>query len=72
MYLYCWFAAFLREYQPYFNISLMGTIFLFIGKLILSLDKDTYEETGLQGHPSRCSGRKPMRFGKYYMCSTGV
>lgn len=32
------------------------------GKLILSLDKDTYEETGLQGHPSRCSGRKPMKF----------
>ncbi|CAO2595764.1 Ribonuclease P protein subunit p40 [Lemmus lemmus] len=32
------------------------------GKLILSLDKDTYEETGLQGHPSRCFGRKPMKF----------
>ncbi|XP_027630765.1 ribonuclease P protein subunit p40 isoform X2 [Tupaia chinensis] len=32
------------------------------GKLILSLDKDTYEETGLQGHPSRYSGRKVMKF----------
>ncbi|XP_055451040.1 ribonuclease P protein subunit p40 isoform X2 [Psammomys obesus] len=32
------------------------------GKLILSLDKDTYEETGLQGYPSRYSGRKPMKF----------
>ncbi|XP_044782614.1 ribonuclease P protein subunit p40 isoform X2 [Bubalus bubalis] len=32
------------------------------GKLILSLDKDTYEETGLQGRPSQYSGRKTMRF----------
>ncbi|XP_065741721.1 ribonuclease P protein subunit p40 isoform X2 [Phocoena phocoena] len=32
------------------------------GKLILSLDKDTYEETGLQGHPSQYSGRKTMKF----------
>ncbi|XP_075411363.1 ribonuclease P protein subunit p40 isoform X1 [Tenrec ecaudatus] len=32
------------------------------GKLILSLDKDTYEETGLQGRPSRYSGRKVMKF----------
>ncbi|XP_047415562.1 ribonuclease P protein subunit p40 isoform X1 [Sciurus carolinensis] len=32
------------------------------GKLILSLDKDTYEETGLQGHPSQYSGRKIMKF----------
>ncbi|XP_042134288.2 ribonuclease P protein subunit p40 isoform X1 [Peromyscus maniculatus bairdii] len=32
------------------------------GKLILSLDKDTYEETGLQGRPSRYSGRKTMKF----------
>ncbi|NP_001098872.1 ribonuclease P protein subunit p40 [Bos taurus] len=32
------------------------------GKLILSLDKDTYEETGLQGCPSQYSGRKTMRF----------
>uniref|UniRef100_A0A5F9CKY4 Ribonuclease P/MRP subunit p40 n=1 Tax=Oryctolagus cuniculus TaxID=9986 RepID=A0A5F9CKY4_RABIT len=32
------------------------------GKLILSLDKDTYEETGLEGHPSKYSGRKSMRF----------
>ncbi|XP_031802773.1 ribonuclease P protein subunit p40 isoform X2 [Sarcophilus harrisii] len=32
------------------------------GKLILSLDKDTYEEIGLQGHPSRYSGRKVMRY----------
>ncbi|XP_040839967.1 ribonuclease P protein subunit p40 isoform X3 [Ochotona curzoniae] len=32
------------------------------GKLILSLDKDTYEETGLQGRPSKYSGRKTMRF----------
>ncbi|XP_037699288.1 ribonuclease P protein subunit p40 isoform X2 [Choloepus didactylus] len=32
------------------------------GKLILSLDKDTYEETGLQGHPSQYSSRKTMKF----------
>ncbi|XP_006888792.1 PREDICTED: ribonuclease P protein subunit p40 isoform X2 [Elephantulus edwardii] len=32
------------------------------GKLVLSLDKDTYEETGLQGHPSQYSGRKIMKF----------
>ncbi|KAM8790789.1 ribonuclease P protein subunit p40 isoform 1-T1 [Rhynchonycteris naso] len=32
------------------------------GKLILSLDKDTYEETGLQGHPSHYSGRRVMKF----------
>ncbi|XP_072459821.1 ribonuclease P protein subunit p40 isoform X2 [Notamacropus eugenii] len=32
------------------------------GKLILSLDKDTYEEIGLQGHPSQYSGRKVMRY----------
>uniref|UniRef100_A0A8C2UXD1 Ribonuclease P/MRP subunit p40 n=1 Tax=Chinchilla lanigera TaxID=34839 RepID=A0A8C2UXD1_CHILA len=32
------------------------------GKLILSLDKDTYEETGLQGRPSKYSGRKIMKF----------
>ncbi|XP_062953694.1 ribonuclease P protein subunit p40 isoform X2 [Cynocephalus volans] len=32
------------------------------GKLVLSLDKDTYEETGLQGHPSQYSGRKVMKF----------
>ncbi|XP_041625771.1 ribonuclease P protein subunit p40 isoform X1 [Vulpes lagopus] len=36
------------------------------GKLILSLDKDTYEETGLQGRPSQYSGRKVMKFSKYY------
>ncbi|KAF7248780.1 Ribonuclease P protein subunit p40 [Varanus komodoensis] len=32
------------------------------GKLILSLDKDTYEELGLQGRPSLYSGKKPMRY----------
>ncbi|XP_044514100.1 ribonuclease P protein subunit p40 isoform X3 [Gracilinanus agilis] len=32
------------------------------GKLILSLDKDTYEEIGLQGCPSQYSGRKVMRY----------
>ncbi|XP_058141170.1 ribonuclease P protein subunit p40 isoform X2 [Dasypus novemcinctus] len=32
------------------------------GKLILSLDKDTYEEIGLQGHPSQYSSRKIMKF----------
>ncbi|NXS02508.1 RPP40 protein, partial [Oxylabes madagascariensis] len=32
------------------------------GKLILSVDKDTYEELGLQGHPSRYSGKKVMRY----------
>lgn len=50
----------------------MGIIIWFIGKLILSLDKDTYEETGLQGRPSRYSGRKTMKFSKYYVCSSGV
>ncbi|KYO35506.1 ribonuclease P protein subunit p40 isoform X1 [Alligator mississippiensis] len=32
------------------------------GKLILSVDKDTYEELGLQGRPSRYSGKKIMRY----------
>uniref|UniRef100_U3KFD3 Ribonuclease P/MRP subunit p40 n=1 Tax=Ficedula albicollis TaxID=59894 RepID=U3KFD3_FICAL len=32
------------------------------GKLILSVDKDTYEELGLQGRPSRYSGKKVMRY----------
>uniref|UniRef100_A0A8C0XI19 Uncharacterized protein n=1 Tax=Castor canadensis TaxID=51338 RepID=A0A8C0XI19_CASCN len=32
------------------------------GKLILSLDKDTYVETGLHGCPSRYSGKKAMKF----------
>ncbi|XP_029446450.1 ribonuclease P protein subunit p40 isoform X3 [Rhinatrema bivittatum] len=32
------------------------------GKLILSLDKDTYEELGLQGRPSLYSGKKVMRY----------
>ncbi|XP_030084003.2 ribonuclease P protein subunit p40 isoform X1 [Serinus canaria] len=32
------------------------------GKLILSVDKDTYEELGLQGCPSRYSGKKVMRY----------
>ncbi|XP_061447233.1 ribonuclease P protein subunit p40 isoform X2 [Rhineura floridana] len=32
------------------------------GKLILSVDKDTYEELGLQGRPSLYSGKKPMRY----------
>uniref|UniRef100_A0A6I8P3H5 Ribonuclease P/MRP subunit p40 n=1 Tax=Ornithorhynchus anatinus TaxID=9258 RepID=A0A6I8P3H5_ORNAN len=32
------------------------------GRLILSLDKDTYEELGLQGRPSQYSGRKAMRY----------
>nr|XP_033790665.1 ribonuclease P protein subunit p40 isoform X1 [Geotrypetes seraphini] len=32
------------------------------GKLILSVDKDTYEELGLQGKPSRYSGKKVMRY----------
>ncbi|NXW00521.1 RPP40 protein, partial [Fregetta grallaria] len=35
---------------------------LFIGKLILSVDKDTYEELGLQGRPSQYSGKKVMRY----------
>lgn len=37
MYPYCWFAAqlstFLREYRPYFNISLMGNYFLIYRKI---------------------------------------
>ncbi|XP_074998717.1 ribonuclease P protein subunit p40 isoform X2 [Calonectris borealis] len=32
------------------------------GKLILSVDKDTYEELGLQGRPSRYCGKKVMRY----------
>lgn len=32
------------------------------GKLIISVDKDTYEELGLQGKPSLYSGKKTMRF----------
>ncbi|KFQ66227.1 Ribonuclease P protein subunit p40, partial [Pelecanus crispus] len=32
------------------------------GKLILSVDKDTYEELGLQGRPSRYAGKKVMRY----------
>ncbi|XP_054983135.1 ribonuclease P protein subunit p40 isoform X2 [Sorex araneus] len=32
------------------------------GKLILSLDKDTYEETGLQGRPSRHAGKNTVKF----------
>ncbi|XP_074753991.1 ribonuclease P protein subunit p40 isoform X4 [Athene noctua] len=32
------------------------------GKLILSVDKDTYEELGLQGRPSQYSGKKIMRY----------
>nr|XP_028593652.1 ribonuclease P protein subunit p40 [Podarcis muralis]XP_028593653.1 ribonuclease P protein subunit p40 [Podarcis muralis] len=32
------------------------------GKLIISVDKDTYEELGLQGRPSLYSGKKPMRY----------
>ncbi|KAG8133284.1 hypothetical protein E2320_011090 [Naja naja] len=32
------------------------------GKLILSVDKDTYQELGLQGNPSLYSGKKPMRY----------
>ncbi|CAI9593793.1 unnamed protein product [Staurois parvus] len=32
------------------------------GKLIISVDKDTYEELGLQGKPSLYSGKKPMRY----------
>ncbi|OCT76395.1 hypothetical protein XELAEV_18031595mg [Xenopus laevis] len=31
------------------------------GKLILSVDKDTYEELGLQGKPSLYSGKNPLR-----------
>uniref|UniRef100_A0A8D0HF79 Uncharacterized protein n=1 Tax=Sphenodon punctatus TaxID=8508 RepID=A0A8D0HF79_SPHPU len=32
------------------------------GKLIISVDKDTYEELGLQGLPSQYSGKKVMRY----------
>ncbi|KAM5157791.1 ribonuclease P protein subunit p40 [Mantella aurantiaca] len=32
------------------------------GKLIISTDKDTYEELGLQGKPSLYSGKKTMRY----------
>ncbi|XP_066480959.1 ribonuclease P protein subunit p40 isoform X2 [Tiliqua scincoides] len=32
------------------------------GKLLISVDKDTYEELGLQGRPSLYSGKKPMRY----------
>ncbi|XP_018424303.1 PREDICTED: ribonuclease P protein subunit p40 isoform X3 [Nanorana parkeri] len=36
--------------------------FLKKGKLIISADKDTYEELGLQGKPSLYSGKKTMRY----------
>lgn len=45
---------------------------LFIGKLILSVDKDTYEELGLQGRPSRYSGKKVMRYSKYDLYKQGL
>ncbi|KAM9439155.1 ribonuclease P protein subunit p40 [Clarias gariepinus] len=35
---------------------------LFSKKLILSLDKDTYEQLGLEGKPSLYNHRKPMRY----------
>uniref|UniRef100_A0A8C2MPI6 Ribonuclease P 40 subunit n=1 Tax=Cricetulus griseus TaxID=10029 RepID=A0A8C2MPI6_CRIGR len=60
------------EFGPYYSVKNLPLhelvthefIHTFVkkGKLILSLNKDTYEETGLQGHPSRYSGRKPMKF----------
>lgn len=31
------------------------------------MDKDTYEELGLQGRPSQYSGKKAMRYSKYYL-----
>ncbi|XP_018424304.1 PREDICTED: ribonuclease P protein subunit p40 isoform X4 [Nanorana parkeri] len=36
------------------------------GKLIISADKDTYEELGLQGKPSLYSGKKTMRYSKFH------
>lgn len=44
--------------------------FFVIGKLILSVDKDTYEELGLQGRPSQYSGKKAMRYSKYNLLLT--
>lgn len=42
-------------------------IVLFIsGKLILSLDKDSYEQLGLEGKPSLYSHKKIMRYGKSF------
>lgn len=48
-----------------YNLFWIIWVLLVIGKLILSVDKDTYEELGLQGHPSLYSGKKPMRYSKY-------
>jgi len=39
-------------------------IVFFPGQLILSLDKDTYEQLGLEGQPSQYNHKKAMRFGK--------
>lgn len=39
-------------------------VLLFPGQLILSLDKDTYEQLGLEGQPSQYNHKKAMRFGK--------
>uniref|UniRef100_A0A8C3WD03 Ribonuclease P/MRP subunit p40 n=1 Tax=Catagonus wagneri TaxID=51154 RepID=A0A8C3WD03_9CETA len=60
------------EFGPYYSVKDLPlhelithefiNAFVKKGKLILSLDKDTYEETGLQGRPSRYSGRKVMKF----------
>lgn len=42
---------------------------IIVGKLILSLDKDTYEETGLQGRPAQHSGKKTVKFSEYELSS---
>uniref|UniRef100_A0A8B9GM09 Ribonuclease P/MRP 40 subunit n=1 Tax=Astyanax mexicanus TaxID=7994 RepID=A0A8B9GM09_ASTMX len=43
-----------------FNLTL-SNVFFVSGQLILSLDKDTYEQLGLEGRPSQYSHRKTVR-----------
>uniref|UniRef100_A0A8C8RMN6 Ribonuclease P/MRP subunit p40 n=1 Tax=Pelusios castaneus TaxID=367368 RepID=A0A8C8RMN6_9SAUR len=57
------------EYYLVKNLSLHELVthefinaFVKKGKLIISVDKDTYEELGLQGRPSQYSGKKVMRY----------
>ncbi|MEE6513388.1 hypothetical protein FKM82_020973 [Ascaphus truei] len=56
--------AIFKLYNSHY-FSSFASFFLFplpVGKLIISADKDTYEELGLQGKPSLYSGKKAMRY----------
>lgn len=35
------------------------------GKLLISVNKDTYEELGLEGKPSLYSGKNALRYSKF-------